>query len=130
MLSRKIYGDTALKERMEFQAVLVEEFCEGFPVELIEIENAEFTLHVSHMAHDRVCFCFMNREFIVFKAEFIRGLDERLDREGIVLGGDRKPGFPGGSVDEALLQYPVLRDDLSGISEEFLSVLRDGDAPV
>ena len=56
---------------MEFKAVLAEELGESFTVEVIQVQDAQLTLHVPHVVHDRMGLRLMDREFIIVHAEFI-----------------------------------------------------------
>ena len=126
----QVYGDGAVEQGVEFQPVFVEDLRECLAVEIIQVQDAKLAFHVAHMGHDRVRLGLMDRELVVFQPELIGRLDERLHGKGVMLGGDGEPGFAGRPVDETLLQHAVLRDDLPGIPEEFLSILRDGDPAV
>ena len=108
----------------------MEDLSQGVTVEIVQIEHAEFALHIADVIHDSMGLCLMNRELIIIETELPGSLDKCLHREGVVLCGHGKLYLALGAVNEAFLKHSVLSDYLSGISQEFLTVPGDGDPAV
>ncbi len=118
------------KQFGEFQAAVRQQLFQYLPVEVVQIEHTHLAFAAAHVFQNFGGAAFVNAEGVLIRPELTGQLNEGLDREGIVLGGDAELLFHLPLEDESLFGEAVLADDLPGIGEK-LFPLGGGDyAPV
>ena len=78
------------KELMEDEVVGLEELFQDGTVEVVHIEDADFTFHIRHITDDFIGLCFLKTKIVGVAAVFLDEVDKGIDRKGVVLGRNTK----------------------------------------
>ena len=79
---------SAGKQIVEFQVIILHQLVQHFRIEIIPIQDAEFTLEVLHIHQHIVRSRLVNGKLVFIHAELFHHLHKSIDRKGIMLHGN------------------------------------------
>ena len=113
---------------MELQMLLAQHLADHVLVEVRQVDDADLRKHVRDLVDDVLRAGLTDRELVLVGLDGVDHLDERLDGEHVVLRGHGAQLLARLRVLVALLKQVGLVEHLTGVSEEFGAVHRQGDA--
>ena len=113
---------------MKLQMLLAQHLADHVLVKIGQVDDADFGLHVGDLVDDVARAGLADGELVFVGLDGVDHLHERLDGEHVVLGGDLAQLLARFGMLIALFEQVGLVEHLTGVSEEFGAVHRQGDA--
>ena len=113
---------------MEFEVLLAQELTDHILVEIGQVDDADFGLHVGDLVDDVARTGLADGELVFVGLDGVDHLHERFDGEHVVLGGDLAQLLARLGVLVTLFEQIGLIKHLTGVGQEFRAVHGQGDA--
>ena len=116
------------EQTMEFQIIFPQRLFQDSFVEVIQVENPDFTAQTGHVLYDFIRRRFADAEIILIPVIVLQQFDERFGCKGIVLAGNAELMLYRTMVKVLFFNEISLLYDLTRIREKFLAFGSHGDA--